>query len=203
MHRGKNQSNLRMNLQGQKILRRILAVCSREHDAKIWALTQSNLGEALTNQGELASDPRHFFAALAAFREALTVFTRERDPIAWSSTEDNLGYTLMLLAEHDSDSAGLRAHMTEAIAAYNQALTVYNRDRDPMKWQWAKYEIGLANADIGLGERGIEHLLEAVKNYREALTVLSKDSTPEEWRATQTSLNQVLDDLHKRGWTGQ
>ena len=54
----------------------------RERVPLDWAMTQSNLGTALSMLGERRGDEKTLEEAIAAFREALKEHTRERVPLS-------------------------------------------------------------------------------------------------------------------------
>ena len=64
---------------------------TRERVPLDWAMTQNNLGNALTKLGERESGTARLDEAVAAYREALKERTRERVPLDWAATQNNLG----------------------------------------------------------------------------------------------------------------
>ena len=59
-----------------------------------WAMTQNNLGNALSTLGERESGTARLEEAVSAYREALEERTRERVPLEWATTQNNLGNAL-------------------------------------------------------------------------------------------------------------
>jgi tetratricopeptide (TPR) repeat protein len=78
-----------------------------------WAITQNNLGNALTSLGERESSTTRLEEAVAAYREALKETTRERVPLDWAWTQNNLGTALKMLGDRESGTVRLK----EAVAA--------------------------------------------------------------------------------------
>ena len=105
-----------------------------------WAMTQNNLGIALSALGERESGTAKLEEAVAAFREALKEWTRERVPLDWAMTQNNLGIALCRLGERESGTAKLE----EAVAAYREALKERTRERVPL--DWARTQNNLGNA---------------------------------------------------------
>ena len=60
---------------------------TRERVPLGWAMTQNNLGNALTTLGERESGTERLEQAVAAFTEALKEYTRERVPLGWAATQ--------------------------------------------------------------------------------------------------------------------
>ena len=67
---------------------------TRERVPLDWAMTQMNLGNALTRLGERESGTARLEEAVAAYRAALEEQTRERVPLQWAATQMNLGIAL-------------------------------------------------------------------------------------------------------------
>ena len=72
---------------------------TRERVPLIWALTQSNLGAALTALGEREGGTERLEQAVAAFTEALKERTRARVPLDSAMTQSNFGRALQILRD--------------------------------------------------------------------------------------------------------
>ncbi|HTR16762.1 MAG TPA: hypothetical protein VMI52_06995, partial [Acetobacteraceae bacterium] len=94
---------------------------TRERVPLAWAMTQNNLGNALSTLGERESGTARLEEAVEAYRDALQERTRELVPLDWAMTQNNLGTALSTLGERESGTARLE----EAVAAYDAALTVF------------------------------------------------------------------------------
>ena len=55
-----------------------------------WAMTQNNLGTALSTLGAREPGTARLDEAVTAYREALKERTRERVPLDWEQTQKNL-----------------------------------------------------------------------------------------------------------------
>ena len=94
------------------------------------AMTQHNLGAALTLLGEREGGTERLEHAVAAFRAALKESTRERVPLDWAATQHNLGAALQTLGKRESGTERLE----QAVAAYRAALEERTRERVPLDW---------------------------------------------------------------------
>jgi hypothetical protein len=101
--------------------RAALTEWTRERVPLQWAMTQNNLGNALTSLGGRESGTARLEEAVEAYRAALTERTRERVPLDWAMTQNNLGAALQRLGERESGTARLE----EAVAAFDAALEVF------------------------------------------------------------------------------
>jgi tetratricopeptide (TPR) repeat protein len=82
-------------------------------------------------------------------------------PLAWAGTQNNLGLALKSLGERESGTARLE----QAVAAYDEALKEYTRERAPL--QWASSQHGLATTLAALAERR-----KSAKTMEQALTCM-------------------------------
>jgi tetratricopeptide (TPR) repeat protein len=82
--------------------------------------------------------------------------------------------------------------LREAVAAYNEALQEFRRERVPL--DWAATQNNLSNALVSLGQREsrMTHLMEAVAAYEEALKERTRERVPLDWARSTGSLGVVL-----------
>ncbi|HKX32147.1 MAG TPA: hypothetical protein VJ302_30955 [Blastocatellia bacterium] len=126
--------------------REALKVYTREQAPQQWAMTQNNLGMALSLQSERASGDEGLgllAEAVAAYREALKVYTREQAPQPWAVTQNNLGAALARHGERASGETSVRL-LSEAVAACREALEVRTRELSPQQWAMTHNNLGKA-----------------------------------------------------------
>jgi MFS transporter, FSR family, fosmidomycin resistance protein len=81
-------------------------------------------------------------------------------------------------AQHpDGDPSG---NWESAIAAFQDALTVWTRERDPQQWASARANLGVAYRERLAGDRS-ENQEQAICALEDALSVWTRDANPEEW----------------------
>jgi len=177
-----------------EVWKQLLERTARGENPERWAMTQCNLGIALSRLGERSPDMDSLQEAVQAYRSALEFYTRERAPLAWAATQNNLGIALKALGERSSDTDRLE----QGIEAHRSALEVYTRQRMPLRW--AATENNLGNALRALGERssGTDWLEEAVEAYRAALQVYTREQVPLDWAMTQNNFGNALRVLGER-----
>jgi len=97
-------------------------VYTREQLSQGWAMTQTNLGIALRNQGTRTSGEagaRLLAEAVTAYRQTLEVRTREALPLQWAQTHSNLAQAYTNLED-----------WANTAASYAAVLTVYPDDKN-------------------------------------------------------------------------
>jgi tetratricopeptide (TPR) repeat protein len=108
-------------------LQRLVTIAPRARAPLDWAMTQNNLGNALSALGARENGTSRLEEGVAAFRAALEEWTRERVPIEWAMTENNLGGALVTLGERENSTSRLE----EAVAACRAALEERTREPRP------------------------------------------------------------------------
>jgi tetratricopeptide (TPR) repeat protein len=81
--------------------------------------------------------------------------------------------------------------LTEAVAAFREALRELTRARVPLRWATTQMNLGNALADLGERQTETARLEEAVAAYREALQERTRARVPLAWAFTQMNLALV------------
>jgi tetratricopeptide (TPR) repeat protein len=174
--------------------RQTLKELPRERAPLEWAITQNNLGNALSRLGERESGTAKLEQAVAAYHEALKEFTHERTPLDWAMTQNNLGNALSRLGERESGTATLE----QAITPYREALKEFTRERVPLDWAMTQDNLGGALSRLGERESDAARLKQAVAAFHEALEERTRERAPINWAATQNNLGIALRALGAR-----
>ena len=178
--------------------RAALRVMTMQNDPENWADTQNTLGDTLQELGMRESNPAYLEQAIAAYQQAAKVQTLDRDPDSWAATQDSLGSTYEALVMREAGPAAT-AHLQQAVSSYQAALKVTTPDRDPMNWLVSQRNLAHAEAELGGRESDVNLLQQAASDYREELKYLSPDRSSAEWKAANEALNNVLEQLNRRG----
>jgi tetratricopeptide (TPR) repeat protein len=128
----------------------------------------STRGRLLLIEGE-RGDPRALHEAVRAFHAEIH---------DWPERSYHLAESLQLLGDalHALGKQGDAKARRDAVVAYNAALELVPRDRDPRLW--GEFEYHLADALLDLGDHGDgASLTDAVAAYHSALEVLPPDQT--------------------------
>lgn len=133
--------------------------------------------------------------AVAAARCELAVRRIEREPEHISGALCNLGATLASLEERTKQE-GLGE---EAIAAYEEALSLIDSDNDPQTWATVSQNLGIRFQsegrmafDAGRLEAGDELLEKSIAASRNALEKRDRALNPLSWAENQGSLARAL-----------
>ena len=167
-----------------------LRFIEKEADAKFWAETQDNLGNALRKLGESKRDGGTLNEAVEAYREALKVYNRKNTPLDWARVQDNLGVALTFLSDElRADKIKL---LETALRAHRNALEIYTSVDTPLEWAKVKNNLGQVLRKLGKHKKDVALLIQAVEIHKEALDVCNRDYTPLIWAMTQDNLGMAL-----------
>ena len=162
-------------------LKLALTVCTKESNAKNWAMIQNNLGNNYCDriQGETAENIEK---AIVCYTKALSVRSPKAFPQYWAMTQMNLG------GAYWSRIQGEKAENIEtAIAYFTQALSVYTPKDFPQDWAKTQMNLGIAYGDRIQGETA-ENIENAIAYFTQALSVYTRNAFPQDWAKTQMNL---------------
>jgi tetratricopeptide (TPR) repeat protein len=124
------------------------------------------------------------------------------DPAAQHGWSPDTGAKLRFILANSLSTlgtqAGESAPLTEAIAAYRDALKERTREGVPLERAMIQNNLGNALSTLGERESGTEHLQEAVAAYRDALKEYTRERVPLDWAMTQNNLGIALSTLGER-----
>lgn len=135
---------------------------------------------------ELAGRER-YEPALNEFRYLLGKYADRLDVGVRGHLQHQIGVCYAHLGERKEDQATLE----KALAAYQDALALRTRDRDPAGYGETERALGALHrvlAEKGAGEKGLH---DAVSSYRAALAVYDPAAQPEDFGATQRELAET------------
>jgi len=93
-------------------------------------------------------------------------------------------------AHADLQEGVRKENIERAISAYQEALTIFTRDRSANDWADLKNDLARAYADRIGGDRA-DNLEKAIAAYEAALTVRTRRELPRAWAETQSNLANV------------
>jgi tetratricopeptide (TPR) repeat protein len=205
---GKAGGSLALMAQSVKDYEDLLREWSGPADRRYRAMAQTNLGNALLEQGERSGGAQAaalFAQAVEAYRAALEVHSKAETPKDWATTQNSFGVALMNQGER-SRGAQATNLLAQAVEAYRAALEVYTKADLPQNWAGTENNLGVALWNQGErsgGAQATNLLAQAVEAYRAALEVYTKADTPQDWAMTETDLGVALSDQGERSGEAQ
>lgn len=182
-----------------------------ERDSKVapdeWAKTQNNKGIALRDLAGLlrgAGRAGALRAAISCFDAVLQKRSREEAPTDWAMAQNNKSATLRdlaaILGQVGTEQAlTLRVKLLRAaIVCCNEALTIYTRKDEPLKWAAIQNNMGNALRELaeGLTDREQKTMLQAaLVCYNAALLEQSREISPIDWAMVQNNKGMALRNL--------
>ncbi len=118
---------------------------------------------------------------LARYRDRLAHETLPRDsardgnPEDWATARTNHGLACAQRLDGDRSE-----NWEAAIAAFEDALTVWTRENNPQQWAAARTNLGVAYRDRLAGDRS-ENQERGISALEDALSVWARERNPEEW----------------------
>ncbi|MGX9357417.1 hypothetical protein ACS3SW_20240, partial [Roseobacteraceae bacterium S113] len=174
-----------------------LQASPKDVDAKAWAATNNNLGNALATKAQIADVAqaiKDFSQAVEAYEAALQVYTREELPNDWAMTQTNLGNALTQLGQR-MRGAEASNFLSAAVTAFEAALEVRTQANKPAEWAATQNNLSNALSTLGQRMRGAEALRllrAATAACQAALEVHTRDEMPLDWAMTQNNLGAVF-----------
>lgn len=132
---------------------------------KVWANAQVGLGITLTEIAERNKDVNAFLAAARAFRSALTIHARSTDSALWALSIHNLGNVYSALGWQIQS----RRILQRAINCYNESLTHFSQEREPIDWAMAKGNVGVTRGFLAIVTRNHQYASDAVEEIKSSL----------------------------------
>ena len=113
----------------------------------------------------------------------------EEDP-DWATVRMNLG-----LAYAQRDDGDRSQNWEVAIAAFEDALSVLTRERNPEQWATARMNLGVAYRDRLAGDRS-DNQERAICAFEDGLSVWTRERNPEQWAAARMNLGIAYWERH-------
>ncbi len=168
-------------------------------DRQGWADAQTNLGAALSREGERTTGDKMmglFDEAIRAYQGALEVRTKSEFPREWAQTQQYLCSALSNQGERATGAKAL-ALLDQAVAACRSALEVRTKADLPQYWAGTQDNLGIALWEEGrraTGDKAVTLFDQAVKAYQSAMEVQTRSAFPSQWSQAQNNLGLALRD---------
>jgi hypothetical protein len=171
----------------------------REDMGRWRAEQQAMLQQASRDEASVLAERAQIAKIRLRYRDAATLLADAADLTAFdpeASWRHRLaqGNALQDLGREFGDNAAL----AEAIASYEQALTLAPRATRPDDWAMTRNNLGAALATLGERESDTATLQRAVQAYEAALLEYTRKRVPLNWAMTQNNLGNALRALGAR-----
>jgi uncharacterized caspase-like protein len=142
--------------------------------------------DALADLGGYKGDNEALRRSIDTYADALELANEGSDD--WANIRNATGNAWSTLGQRQSAADALE----QAVAAYEDALTVKTRDHDAHDWAGTTGNLAVALMYIGQRERGTEKLDRAKQAFTEALQAMDREASPLDWGHLQGNLGSVL-----------
>ncbi|MFD3191105.1 hypothetical protein ACFMPD_12630 [Sedimentitalea sp. HM32M-2] len=129
--------------------------------------------------------------AIALAKECLR---RASCPDQRGTAQNYLGVALLALGERESGAEKLH----QAVAAFEDALKEWSRERQPLDWASAQNNLGSALANLQKRESDTARLYDAITAFENALREWTRERVPRDWATAQNNLGNALSSLGDR-----
>ena len=152
-----------------------------------------NAAKLTAGRGNIALTQLRYADAADRFNEA-AAFVPAGHPDAQANYLRRQADALHRQGDEKGDNEALK----QSIAAYDDALKEFTRERVPFDWAGTQNNLGLALKSLGERESGTARLEQAVAAYDEALKEYTRERAPLQWASSQHGLATTLAALAER-----
>lgn len=184
LQRGDVASNLEESIHQLEVA---LETLTEDNEPRAWAMAETNLAMALTRRSTDQTDNAE--RALKACKAALRVRNPQSSPIDYAYTMINMGVAHSKLRGIDS------RHVDDALTCYQNALSCLDREKNPVEWSQAQYDIAYLNAVLAEDAKTSPYWQVAEKHARLSLLARSADADAIGWAESSLLLGKVLSRL--------
>ena len=131
-------------------------------------------------------------AALADYRQAATEIDLQEAPYHYGLVQHSIGTTYSALAARQHEQR--ERLLGEAVAAFEESLTVFTRRAFPFQHALAKHNLGLARAGLG----GVVNLRRALAAFEDSVSMLDPRVHADAWKQAYAGLERVEKQLEQR-----
>lgn len=145
--------------------------------------------------------------AIDTYNTAIGILDAKTSPIIWADSNSKLGdaYRSLAFGKYNQNKPEEGAELyNSAIDAFKAALTVFEKDTNPVEWATAQRALGQVNANsdtynaIEGKALNAARLTEASNAFKAAMQVFTKEADPVSWAGLQFQLGDIYTTLHQR-----
>ena len=153
------------------------------------ARIETSIADLKTELGESAADPDTIQEAVTAYRAALDLYKSKGAPNeAWARVELGLTSALIYLSDREQGTDSL----DEALAAINDAISVTDKQSDPLEWAQAQSTLGNVLRLLGDRTGDASQYKQSVDAQQAAVAAIDRDKTSLDWATAEANLGASL-----------
>ena len=172
------------------------ALANAEAQPGAWAIVQTHLGAALEADAKLRKDPLAMMAAIERYKTVSDGLGRDQYGYDWALANMRRALALYKLASMVPEKT--TTHLKDAVSAFEEALTVYDRNVMPDRWADVMSHLGVAQMALGGFGANNAMLQQSVSTFRKVMEIRKRETVPLLWAQMANNLGAACFALAKR-----
>ncbi|MDA0998379.1 MAG: tetratricopeptide repeat protein [Proteobacteria bacterium] len=170
--------------------------CSATASPVIWALVQTHWAAALEADGRQRKDPAGVEAAIQRYKAVADGLSKDINGYDWALAQVRRAMAIYKLAGMVPEKTA--AYLKQAGSAFEEALTIYNRQTMPARWGEVMNHYGVVLMALGNYGESNETLEKSITTFKQALEIRKREIAPIPWAQTVNNLGAACFALGKR-----
>ncbi len=162
----------------------------------IWAVVNTHVGLLQETHSKGNRDSESLLAAIKRYDGIAKTLSRDAHASDWALAHMRRAMAYYKLATVESAQA--TAHLKTSATAFEEALTVYDRNSMPDRWAEVMNHYGVVQMALGGHGRANAVLQQSISTFRKALEVRKRDTQPLLWAQTANNLGAACFALAKQ-----
>jgi len=161
-----------------------------------WALLQVHWGAVMEADACSRKDVAAMQVAIERYRTVTETLSRDANGYDWASAQVRRAMALYKLASMVPEKTA--THLKASASAFEEALTVYDRNAMPHRWAEIMNHYGVTQMALGGYGSSNAMLQQSIATFRTVLEIRKRDQQPEQWAQTINNLGAACFALAKR-----
>ncbi len=161
-----------------------------------WAVVNTHLGLLQEAEAKASRNPESLLAAIKRYDGIAKTLSRDQHASDWALAHMRRAMAYYKLAAVQPAQA--QVHLKTSASAFEEALTVYDRNSMPARWAEVMNHYGVAQMALGGHGRADAILQQSISTFRKALEVRKRETDPLLWAQTANNLGAACFALAKQ-----
>ena len=161
-----------------------------------WALLQTHWGALLEADARSRKDAAAMVVAIKRYQSISETLSRDANGLDWAKAQVRRAMALYKLASMVPEKTATQ--LKAAASAFEEALTVYDRNVMPHRWAEIMSHYGVTQMALGGYGSSNAMLQQSISTFRKVLEVRKRDQQPEQLAQTMNNLGASCFALAKR-----